>query len=115
MLKTDNFFFALHSKKNMSETKLKMSLQKQFNIYFIELPKLNITDCSDISELELWVKFLNAKSKEDLDMIEKKLIILLSMKQFQSCVITMMMREQESLLSKGKEQLPTTTTVLKKA
>jgi predicted transposase/invertase (TIGR01784 family) len=70
LLKTDNFF-SHYIPKEYERNEIEDELAKQFNIYFIELPKLNITDWSDISELELWVKFLNAKSKEDLDMIEK--------------------------------------------
>lgn len=70
LLKTDNFF-SHYIPKEYERNEIEDELAKQFNIYFIELPKLNITDWSEISELELWVKFLNAKSKEDLDMIEK--------------------------------------------
>lgn len=70
LLKTDNFF-SHYILKESERNEIEPTLAKQMNLYFIELPKLNITDLSNATELELWAKFLGAKSKEELDMIEK--------------------------------------------
>ena len=42
------------------------------NLYFIELPKLDVTDLSNATELELWAKFFCVKTESDLAMLESK-------------------------------------------
>lgn len=70
LLETDAFF-SHYILKESERNEVEPTLAKQMNLYFIELPKLDVTDLSNATELELWAKFLGAKSKEELDMIEK--------------------------------------------
>lgn len=68
LLGTDNFF-SNYILKESERNEIEPKLSGQMNLYFVELPKLRKN--SDLSRLELWVKFLSADTEEDLDMIEK--------------------------------------------